>query len=489
MAQLKDRPPVAADELPLERIQELLSQIKGSAPEDVAWELGIHIDTLCEALKESAAHQRGVEEENRQLQERLSGERREYAELRASMDELLNLHELSETISSSFDIEDILASLINLSGRFIESLSCGVFSLDEDQGRLKPLTLRGAPGLAERLEAQWEDGIIDWVLREGRPVVIEDMETVEQRDVAEHCMVVVPMIVRGKQVGIYALYCRRAKDEFTAGEIDLLGVLASQATIAIENSRLYTDLEATHTQLKDSQHQIMLSAKFAAIGELAGGVAHEVNNPLQIILSRVQLMTLQNKDQPKLVKGLQLIEHNVKRISRIIRALLGFAGHNAQESECEQFDIGQALRQALALVGHQLERGLIETSLECQEDLPLLTGNVGELEQVFINLMINAHNAMAHGGSLQISARIVGQQVEVRFADTGCGIAPEHLDRIFEPFYTTRADEGGTGLGLAVSYRIIERHQGMLTVESIPGRGATFIIRLPLSAGDKEGEL
>ena len=108
MAQL-DHPSAADEELPLERIQELLAQLKGAAPEDVTWELGIHIETLSEALKESAAHQRGVEEENRQLQERLLGERREYVELRASMDELLNLHELSETISSSFDIEDILA--------------------------------------------------------------------------------------------------------------------------------------------------------------------------------------------------------------------------------------------------------------------------------------------------------------------------------------------------------------------------------------------
>lgn len=485
MAQLEHRPPAADEELPLARIQELLAQLKGEVSADVSWELGIHIDTLCEALKESATHQRGVEEENRQLQERRKSERREYVELRASMDELLNLHELSETISSSFDIEDILASLMDLSGRFVEYQSCGVFAFD-DEGRLEALSLRGAPGLAERLEAQREDGIIDWVLRERRPVVIEDMATLEQRDVAERSTVVVPLLVRGKQIGIYALYCARAKDEFTAGEIELLGGLASQAAIAIENSHLYTDLEAAHTQLQDSQHQVLLSAKFAAIGELAGGVAHEVNNPLQIILSRVQLMTLQNKSEAKIVKGLQLIEHNVKRISRIIRALLGFAGHNAQESEWEEFDIEQALRQALALVEHQLNKGLIETSLECEENLPQIIGHIGELEQVFINLMINAQHAMAHGGALRIAARRDGQKIEVRFADTGPGIAPEHLDRIFEPFYTTRADDGGSGLGLAVSYSIVERHQGVLTVESAPGAGATFIIRLPLPEEDKK---
>mgnify|MGYP001194706504 CR=1 FL=1 len=486
MAQLEHRVPAITEELPLERIRELLAQLKSEAPESLSWELGIHIDTLSEALKESAAHQRGVEEENRQLQERLRSERHEYMELRASMDELLNLHELSETISSSFDIEDILASLIELSGRFIESESCGVFSLDETRERLTALTLRGAPGLVERLEAQWEDGIIDWVLRERRPVVFEDMEA--QRDVADQSTVVVPLIVRGEHIGVYALHCPRAKDDFTASEIDLLWVLTSQAAIAIENSRLYTDLEETHIQLKNSQHQILLSAKFAAIGELAGGVAHEVNNPLQIILSRIQLMMLQNEDDTKIVGGLELVEHNVKRISHIIRALLGFAGHNAQETEWEEFDIGRALRQALALVEHRFDKGLIETSLVCADDLPMLVGNIGELEQVFINLMINAQNAMADGGTFMIEVQCQGQEIEVRFADTGPGIASEHLDRIFEPFFTTRVDEGGTGLGLAVSYRIIEQHQGTLTVESELGIGATFIIRLPFPLEGKEGE-
>ena len=407
---------------------------------------------------------------------------------KVDQDAVLNLHELSETISSSFDIEDILASLMDLSGRFVAYESCGVFALDGERDSLETLIVRGAPGLEERLAAQWEDGIIDWVLREHRPVVIEDMETVDQRDAEEHCTVVVPLIVRGAQIGIFALYCQRTKDEFTSGELELLGVLASQAAIALENSRLYNDLEETHTQLKDSQQRIMFSTKFVAIGELAGGGAHEVNNPLQIILSRVQLMILQNKDEPRVVKGLRLIEHNVKRISRIISALLGFAGHNAQEAEWEEYDLEPALRQALALVEHQLDKGLIETTLDCEEDLPQLTGNVGELEQVFINLMINAQNAMAEGGALKIEARREGSQIELRFADTGPGIAPEHLDRIFEPFYTTRGDEGGTGLGLAVSYRIIKRHQGMRTVASEPGRGATFIIRLPLAGVEGKEE-
>ena len=104
---------------------------------------------------------------------------------------------------------------------------------------------------------------------------------------------------------------------------------------------------------------------------------------------------------------------------------------------------------------------------------------VGELEQVFINLMLNAQNAMPKGGSLRITAEVDGEEVELRFTDSGEGVEPEHWDRIFEPFFTTRADEGGTGLGLAVSYSIVEMHKGSMSISGESGQGATFVIRLP----------
>ena len=227
-----------------------------------------------------------------------------------------------------------------------------------------------------------------------------------------------------------------------------------------------------------------MSAKLSAIGELAGGVAHEVNNPLQIILSRVQLMVLQGQDNPKIVDGLRLVESNVRRISKIIRALLDFARHNAQNGDWEHFDVVQALQQAKALVKHQLDAHSIQVFQHVDENLPRVYGHMGELEQVFINLILNAQHAMPDGGRLTISAREAEGGIEIEVADTGVGIPSEHLDRIFEPFFTTHAEDGGSGLGLAVSYRIVEMHGGTLTVESSPGEGATFFVRLPLATGE-----
>lgn len=469
-------PPLPAwleEELPLARLRELLEQARQSGQLELSWELGIHLDTLAEAFRELGVRLQALEEEKRQFQERLQGEHQGYAQLRASMHELLDLHAFSRTISASFDLQDILHALLDLSRRLTEYRSCGVFFVGRDDRPLEPVALRGdEQKLGARVQAQWEDGIIPWVLREGHPVVIEDEED-------PSCSFIhIPLRVRGEQVGFFALYCPKAKGDFTSGELESLDVLASHAAVAMVNARLYTDLENAHHELKESQRQLLLSAKQAAVGELAGGVAHEVNNPLQIILSRVQLMMTQHREAGR--DDLRLIEHNVRRISHIIRALLGFARHNSQAEGRGPLDLAQAIHQACTLVRHQLATHLIEVDFDYPENLPQLQGNVGELEQVFLNLILNAQNAMPKGGHLQITVRRQGEAVELRFADTGIGISPENLDRIFEPFFTTRSSQGGTGLGLAVSYRIIENHGGTLTVESPPGQGATFTIRLPL---------
>ena len=467
-----------------DRVRELLGRVVQLCPDDVVWELGVHFRTLSETVAEFAVRVEALESENRQLQERLDRGHEEFVQHRESMSELLNLHELSEAISTSLDIEGILDALMDQSGRFIEYESCGVFALEAEGARLQAMALRGDGGesaLETRIRRHWEDGIIDGVLREG-PVVIDDMDSLIHNQRADRCLVIIPLMVRGKQVGIFTLYCHRAKDDFTLGELELLGILASQTAAAIENSRLYTELESAHKGLQDSQRQLLISVKQAAVGELAAGVAHEVNNPLQIILSRVQLMISQHRESPMLVEGLGLIEKNVKRLSKIIRALLGFASNSAAMTQWVPLDLSQAIQRAVELLDHQLTGQLIDIQLEIGEDLPQLSGNVGELEQVFINLILNAQNAMEKGGRLHILATCDGEDtVEIRFADTGRGIEPEHIDRIFEPFFTTHPDDGGTGLGLAVSYRIVESHKGSLTVESTPGEGSTFVIRLPVS--------
>lgn len=266
-------------------------------------------------------------------------------------------------------------------------------------------------------------------------------------------------------------------DQMAALFSDLVD-LANQQVEELKTVKDERDL--ADRNLKASQAQLVQSGKMAAVGQLAAGVAHEVNNPLQIILSRVQLLMMRNKDQDPLVQDLQLIEANVKRISRIIRSLLDFARHNSGEEEKKVVDLMSLVGQTAELMRHLMEKAGVALTVTDQTDgAPVLYGNVGEIEQVFLNLLINALQATPEGGRIDIDVKMNDTDVVVRVSDTGKGIAKEYLSRIFEPFFTTRENQGGTGLGLAIISGIIEKHHGKIDVESIEGEGTTFILTFP----------
>lgn len=253
--------------------------------------------------------------------------------------------------------------------------------------------------------------------------------------------------------------------------------------VAQQNNELQTardERDKADRNLKASQAQLVQSGKMAAVGQLAAGVAHEVNNPLQIILSRVQLLMMRNQEHEPLVKDLQLIESNVKRISRIIRSLLDFARHNSGEEDWKRIDLVHLLTQTMELMRHLMEKAGIELQVQNEaEELPVVFGNVGEMEQVFLNLLINALQATPEGGRISIFVEVVNQKVIAKISDTGKGIDSEHLSRIFEPFFTTRENQGGTGLGLAIISGIVEKHKGKIEVESELGEGTTFTLTFP----------
>ncbi|HCK08465.1 ATP-binding protein [bacterium] len=259
-----------------------------------------------------------------------------------------------------------------------------------------------------------------------------------------------------------------------AGHPAVEELLAYIDSLTLENKRF-------EKRLKTSQAQLVQSGKMAAVGQLAAGVAHEVNNPLQIILSRVQLLVLRHQAQDGLVKDLHLIESNVKRISRIIRSLLDFARHNSGEEEHKEIDLVYLVNQTLNLMHHLLEKSRIDAQIHVDADeRSRIAGNTGEMEQVFLNLIINALQAMPDdGGELDIAIDRTEEQVIVRVQDTGEGIPEENLPRIFDPFFTTREETGGTGLGLSIIFGIVEKHNGRIEVDSDLDQGTTFTLTFP----------
>jgi signal transduction histidine kinase len=216
---------------------------------------------------------------------------------------------------------------------------------------------------------------------------------------------------------------------------------------------------------------------------LAAGVAHEVNTPLAVISSYAQMLSKQLQGDQKKSELLEKITRSTFRASEIVNNLLNFS--RTSGTEFTDVDVNKVIADTLALLEHQFKVGRVRVQKDFAPHLPAITGNPGRLQQVFLNLFLNAKDAMPGGGTLHITTSN-GTGVSVSVADTGSGIAQEHITRIYDPFFTTKTNprngqNRGTGLGLSVTYGIIQEHAGKIRVESRPGAGTTFFLDFPLT--------
>jgi two-component system, NtrC family, sensor kinase len=236
------------------------------------------------------------------------------------------------------------------------------------------------------------------------------------------------------------------------------------------------------TERVSLEAQLTQADKLSSIGLLAAGVAHEINTPLAVISSYAQMLSKQLRGDTRLGPVLDKITQQSFRAADIANGLLNFS--RTSTTEFRDTNLNQVIRDTLSLLEHQFKTAQIELDLNLTEELPAIHGNPGKLQQVFLNLLLNAKDAMPGGGRLRV-ATIVNGHVEAVIADSGSGIAPEHLKRIYDPFFTTKTtpragERRGTGLGLSVSYGIIQEHAGKIHVESAVGSGTTFLLEFPL---------
>jgi PAS domain S-box-containing protein len=233
------------------------------------------------------------------------------------------------------------------------------------------------------------------------------------------------------------------------------------------------------TERVNLEDQLSQAEKLSSIGLLAAGVAHEVNTPLAVITSQAQMLMRQVPADDPSSRILDKITKQAFRASEIVNNLLKFS--RVSGSEYSDLDLNKLVRETVSLVEPMLRASMISVNAQLCPSLPLVHANPGKLQQVFMNLIMNARDAMPRGGELNIATQCENSSIQIEISDNGVGIPPEHLSKIFDPFFTTKSTSRGTGLGLAVTYGIIREHSGKIEVQSTVGRGTSFRVELPVA--------
>jgi signal transduction histidine kinase len=285
----------------------------------------------------------------------------------------------------------------------------------------------------------------------------------------------IPFISKGQLIGMINLSHKFNKDIYSHEDIELLSTLANQTAIAVENARLYEDL-------KRSKSYIRRADRLASLGTLTAGLAHEIRNPLVAIKTLTQLLPDRLDDEEFRDQFLKIASGEVDRIASLVNELLDFARHSDPKLELE--DINTVLDGMILLVSTETKKKQINTLRSYASDLPPVQIDREQIKQVFLNILLNAIQATPENGKITVKTRFFTKPggkpyVQIEFTDTGCGIPGEHLEDIFNPFFTTKTT--GSGLGLSISHQIVQDHKGYIDVESQLDKGSSFFINLPVN--------
>jgi two-component system NtrC family sensor kinase len=274
------------------------------------------------------------------------------------------------------------------------------------------------------------------------------------------------------------LYAARDMTEppLRESDLELFQILARQAAVALENARLYAEQLDYVRKVEESQKALLQAEKMAAAGRLSASIAHEVNNPLQAVQNCMHLAGREDLPQEKRKEYFDLARTELERLIITVRRMLDFYRPGA--TSLEKVDLAEMLQYILNLMSKQLSESNVKVVIDFIGKIPTIKAVGSQMQQVFINLILNAVDAMPDGGVLNIATRPLKGGIEIIFQDQGKGIPKEKQPNIFEPFFSTK--DGGTGLGLTVSYNIVTAHGGTLELLPERGTGACFRIFLPL---------
>jgi len=395
----------------------------------------------------------------------------------------LMLSEFNRSLMLIVDKSLLISNFISKVKQIIRIDSVYVFLLDELTGKYKLQN----PEAKQPYKLEGKSKLINWLSVNEKELVLSEHADIvnyfseEEQDILHQldAELIYPLKVMNHISGTIFLGKKTDGTTFTLGDINLLSLLFDQAAFAIEHASLY---EAQTDRIK----KMYRTDRLATLGELAAGAAHEIRNPLTSIRSTIQYLSKDFSNDPLKSEMITELISEVERINKIVQGLLSFA--RPSELNTTEVNIEQLINQTLVLINNTLLKQKIEVQFEYFTEETSLYGDIEQLKQVFLNIILNATDAMSkneadHPRLLIISIEkglpidINSRYLLISFEDTGKGINEKDQENIFNPFFTTK--EEGTGLGLAISYGVINRHQGDIEVKSMPGKGTVFTIKLP----------
>lgn len=463
------------------------------------------IDSATESLKKGAYDY---------IQKPLSGDKIvvliEKAIEKHQLTDIVALYEISKAIFSTIEMNSLSKIIIDLAMKVIRADDVSIMLFD-GQGKLY---IAFANGLDEEIVKKTRlavgERIAGWVAESRQSVILinglsndERFKGVRGREEIKSS-VVIPMIKNNMVLGILAINRLNIAENFSQIDLYKANIFASLASLALDNANLYRDLQKlqqenvqanlelekhekqalsmlselkeTNEKLKTHQQQLSQSAKLSALGRLVSDMAHEVNNPLMIISGNAQLCLMEGVSKKEIEDNLKIIVNECKKSKDIIQRLLKFS--RPSRGNVQQKDINASIESIVNIVEHQFNLVGVKIKKNYARNLNPIFIDEEQLQEVFMNLLNNAKDAMAKGGEITIKTSGTDDSITIDFSDTGCGMPEEVIKHIFEPFFTTK--EKGNGLGLSVCYGIVKVHQGELTFDSKIGQGTTATIVLPL---------
>ncbi len=406
-------------------------------------------------------------------------------QLRRKIFDLYTIFEISRNFSSVLSYDSLLDSFLLTLLAQVGGAKGAIFLRQDGNSEQYLLVKEKGLGQFPGDVVYFESGskLLDYLTKLNRPAataeLINEPAFEKERAILKHFHpgIVVPLIYQTQLTGLILVSDKISGHDFSLDDIEFLAILGNQISVAIENARLYEAEKKATEQLRAAQKQLVASERLAALGEMSAKVAHEINNPLAIIKNYLLLVRRSLGDNAEAGRFTDIVSQEIARIAGIVKELLDF--HRPNGMVFQKVDVVKLIDDVLLLVGRQLETSRVEVVRRFASECPTVEGSPDKLKQVFLNLIINACDAMKDGGRLEITVERIGENLTIRFSDTGPGIPVDVVPRIFEPFFTTKPPGQGTGLGLSVCYGIIKKHGGSITFNNTD-IGGCFEIRLPV---------